>query len=67
MGEFRFFHLTPDDLDVVEFGRIFGQPFDDEPVAPCLESRQGGLAGVDGPLSSTITAGFVEGAPGLGP
>ena len=28
VGEFGFLHLTPDVLDVVEHGRVFGQPFD---------------------------------------
>ena len=61
------FEIVPDHFDVVEFGRVLGQPFDGEPVGT---GREGSgcrtLLTWIGPLSSTMTTGFV-GRPGLGP
>ena len=39
MGEVMRLEVVPDDFDVFEFGRVFGQPLDGEPVLP---SREGG-------------------------
>lgn len=39
--------ITPDDLDVIEFGRIFGQPLDREPVGTLCERRRCRFADVD--------------------
>src|SRR5271166_2720057 len=41
------FQFAPDDLDVVEFGRVFGQPLDGEPVRAGGERGARGLADVD--------------------
>jgi transposase len=34
MGEVMRFQIVPDDLDIIEFGRVFGQPLNGEPVCP---------------------------------
>jgi hypothetical protein len=34
MGEVMRLEIVPDDLDVVELGRVFGQPLNGEPVCP---------------------------------
>ena len=34
MGEVMRLQIVPDDLDIIEFGRIFGQPLNGEPVCP---------------------------------
>jgi hypothetical protein len=47
MGEVMRFEIVPDDLDIVEFRRVFGQPFDGEPVCPGGEGRAGKLADMD--------------------
>ena len=39
--------VVPDDLDVIEFGRVFGQPLDGEPVCAGGERRARELAGMD--------------------
>ena len=39
--------FAPHDLDVVEFGGIFGEPFDGEPVRAGGECGAGRLADVD--------------------
>ena len=66
VGEMMGFQVMPDNFDVVEFGRIFGQPFDGEPVLARRERCFGGQAGVDGALSSTMTTGRPV-WPGRGP
>ena len=47
MGEVMSLQIVPDDLDIIEFGRVFGQPFDGEPVCPGGERRAGKLADMD--------------------
>ena len=47
MGEVMRLEIVPDDLDVIEFGRVFGQPFNGEPVCPGGERRSRKLADVD--------------------
>ena len=49
MGEEVALKITPCVLDVIEFGGVFGQPFDGEPRAGG-ERRCGQLAGVDGSI-----------------
>jgi hypothetical protein len=44
------FQVAPDDLDVVQLGGVFGQPFDGEPVGALGERRPAGLAEVDGTI-----------------
>jgi len=47
MGEVIGFEIVPDRLDLVEFGRILGQPFDGEPVGAGGQGAERALAGVD--------------------
>ena len=47
VGEMAGFEIAPDDFDVVEFGSVFGQPLDDEPVGAFGERRQRRLAEMD--------------------
>jgi hypothetical protein len=39
MGEVVRLEIMPDDLDVSEFGRVFGQPLNGEPVCSGGERR----------------------------
>src|SRR5208337_3978538 len=50
MGEMMRLEVMPDDFDVVEFGRVFGQPLDGEPVGAGGEGRQREFADVDRPI-----------------
>ena len=57
--------VAPDGLDVVEFGRVFGQPFDAQPMGAGGQRRARELAGVNG----TVVLDQHDGrgaAPGLG-
>src|SRR5439155_3076212 len=47
VGEIVSLKIMPDDLDVVEFGCIFGQPPGGEPMGALGKGRQGGLARMD--------------------
>jgi len=47
VSEVMGFEVAPDRLDVVEFGRVFGQPLHGQPVRPGGESGERALAGVD--------------------
>src|SRR5208282_3082120 len=47
VGEIVRFEIVPDNLDVVEFGRIFRQPLDGEPMLARSEGGKGELADVD--------------------
>ena len=47
MGEVVRFEIVPDDLNVIEFGRVFGQPLHCEPVCPGSERRARELTDVD--------------------
>ena len=47
MGEVMSLQIVPDDLDIIELRRVFGQPLDGEPVCPGGERRAGKLADVD--------------------
>ena len=50
VGEMMRLEVAPDEFDVVEFGRVFGQPFDGEPVRASGEGGQRELADVDRPI-----------------
>ncbi len=39
MGEMMRLEIVPDDLDIVEFGRVLWEPLDGEPVFPGGERR----------------------------
>jgi len=47
MGEVVCFEIMPDDLNVIQFGRVLGQPFNREPVCPGGERRARKLADMD--------------------
>ena len=66
VGEIVRFEIVPDNLDVVEFGRVFWQPLDGEPMlAPSRAARASLLTWI-GPVSSTSTTGFMA-HPARGP
>lgn len=50
MGEVMRLEVAPDGFDVVEFGSVFGQPLDGEPVRPRREGRERELADMDRPI-----------------
>src|SRR6186713_98101 len=50
MREMMCLEVMPDAFDVVQFGRIFGQPLDSEPVGAGGQRRQRELAGMDRPI-----------------
>ena len=50
MGEVVRFEIVPDDLNVIEFGRVFGQPLHCEPVCPGSERRAREFTDVDRPI-----------------
>ena len=39
MGEVVRLEIVPNDLNIIEFGRVFGQPLNGEPVCPGGECR----------------------------
>ena len=47
VSQLALFHLTPDNLDVVQFGSVLGQPLGREPMVASFERRRGGLAPMD--------------------
>ena len=47
MGEVIGLEIMPDDLDVVEFGCVFGQPLDSKPVRAISDGGERAFAGVD--------------------
>jgi hypothetical protein len=62
MGEMMRLEIVPDDLDVIEFGRVFGEPFDGQPVTARIKRRQGHLAAVDRPIVQDQQDGFCHAA-----
>ena len=50
VGEMMRLEVAPDGLDVVQFGRVFGQPFDGEPMGAGGQRRHREFAGVDGAI-----------------
>ncbi len=65
-GEMMRLEVSPDIFDVIEFGSIFGEPRDGEPMARAASTARDSLLVWIGPLSSTRTTGLA-GCPGLGP
>src|SRR5271154_1299311 len=47
MGEVMRLEIMPDDLDVIEFRRVFGEPFNGEPVCPGCERHARKFTGMD--------------------
>jgi hypothetical protein len=47
VGEVMGLEVAPDRLDVVEFGRVFPQPLDGEPVRASRQRGERAFAGVD--------------------
>ena len=58
VGEMMGFQVAPDSFDVVEFGRVFGQPFDIQPMVARRERGPCRLAGVDRPVVENDDGGF---------
>src|ERR1700691_4314218 len=50
MGQMACFEIVPDNLDVVEFGCVFWQPLDGEPVFARLDGFKSELADMDRPV-----------------
>jgi hypothetical protein len=50
VGEVMRLEVVPDDFDVVEFGCVFGQPLDAEPMRTGGEAGERELADVDRPI-----------------
>ena len=50
VGQMMGFEIAPDGFDVVEFGRVFGQPFDGEPMGAFGQRGVRGLADMDRPV-----------------
>ncbi len=65
MGQMMRLEIAPDNLDVIELGRVFGQPLDGQPVLARIERRQGNLADMDRPIIFDQHDGYCH-APGLG-
>jgi len=64
MGQMMCLEVVPSNLNVVEFGRVLGEPVDSQPVLARIESLQ--LAtGVSGSGAQTLSAAsvFTGGAP----
>ena len=50
MGQMARLEIVPDNLDVVEFGCVFWQPLDGEPVFARLDGFKSELADMDRPV-----------------
>ena len=66
VGEMMGLEVTPDYLDVVEFGGIFRQPLDGQPMGALGEGRQRCLADVDRAVVEHHDD-RLDGRPGLRP
>jgi hypothetical protein len=60
LGEMMGFERFPIALDVVEFGRIFGHPFEREPVLALGQRIARRFAGVDGSIVQDDGDGFAH-------
>ena len=58
VGQMMGFEIVPDHFDVVEFGRVLGQPFDVELMGTGHEDRGCRLAYVDQPVVEDDDDGF---------
>src|SRR5215217_8199207 len=47
MGQLMTLQITPNPLDIIEFGGVFWQPLDAQPVRPCRQGCRGCRAGMD--------------------
>jgi hypothetical protein len=47
MSQLMTLQITPNSLDIIEFGGVFWQPLDGQPVRPCRQGCRGCLAGMD--------------------
>ena len=65
MGQMVRLEIAPDNLDVIEFRCVFGQPLDGEPVLARIERRQGDFADMDRPIILDQHDGYCQ-APELG-
>ena len=65
MGQMTCFEIVPDDLNVIEFGRVFGKPLDGQPMLARIERRPGDFADMDRPIILDQHDGSCH-APGLG-
>ena len=66
MGEMMGFEIAPNRLDIIEFGRVFRQPLDREPMGAGRKRGSVALLTWIGPLSSTMTTGLMH-SLGFGP
>jgi len=66
MREVMRLQIVPDDLDVIQFGRVFGRPLDGEPMCASGEGCERELADVDRPIVLDKHNGLA-GRPGMGP
>src|SRR5580700_9412857 len=66
VGEVMGLKIAPDRLDFIEFGGVFRQPLDGEPMCAGGQGRSERLLVWIGPLSSTSTTGLAC-RPGCGP
>jgi hypothetical protein len=51
VGEMRGLEVAPDELEIVEFGSVFRQPFDGEPVCAGGQGGERAFAETSDPLS----------------
>src|SRR4029077_17844198 len=58
VGEVMGLKIAPDRLDFIEFGGVFWQPLDGEPVCARSQGSERAFAGVDRTMSSTSTTGL---------
>ena len=65
MGQMVRLEIAPDNLDVIEFKGVFGQPLDGEPVLARIERRQCDFADMDRPIILDQHDGSCQ-APGSG-
>ena len=65
MGQMTCFEIVPDDLNVIEVGRVFGKPLDGQPMLARIERRPGDFADMDRPIILDQHDGSCH-APGLG-
>ncbi len=59
MGQMARLEIVPDNLDVVEFGCVFWQPLDGEPVFARLDGFKSELADMDRPVVLDQYDGFI--------
>jgi hypothetical protein len=55
VGQMMRFEIAPDNFDVIEFGRILGQPFDGKPVGTGREGGGCRLVSVSSPFGGSCS------------